>query len=675
MRKKLFLILPLIILSFVIVAQKKTNTSKSDPAAKAVRPVPQTQKSKTAAQPSRTNKPVRIVPTGKTAAVSVISAERLIRLNQREEAGKSLVVIKNEANLLPLNRLDTLKILVISNGKESAVPQLIDRYVKTDHLILSQDMNAGKIRYTLSKPELYNLIVLTCSEMHSNSTSSPGNLRSVREMEAMISGVFSPLTRIVFLLFGPPAFLDQWSADVNPSAIIVSDKLDFDRQDLATQLLFGSVNSNGRLSYDLAKFKKGAGISFACVNRMSYVIPEELGMDSVKLSQRMDSLVGIGLREKAFPGCQMLLAKRGKVFYQKSYGWHTYDRTLKVRDDDCYDLASVTKVLAPVPALMMLSDQKKFLITKKMSDYWPDWKGTNKEGILLSDLLSHQARLRPGVTLYPMTMTERDKYKPEYYSSKPTPGHELCVAPNLYMLNSYPDTIYKIIRNSPLLKTRKYTYSDLGFVLFPKIIENLSGEPYTEFLQKRLYSKLGASTLMYNPYLSLPVSRLVPTEEDKLFRHELLQGYVHDETAALMGGISGNAGLFGCAGDVAKVMQLYLQNGEYGNERYISSETVKNWTSSHFQKTNNRRGFGFDKPGIQSGRYVRKEKYPSSVVSEQSYGHSGFTGTFVWADPVNDLLFVFLSNRVYPDRNNHKINRLGLRPLLLENMFRIAGEK
>jgi len=277
--------------------------------------------------------------------------------------------------------------------------------------------------------------------------------------------------------------------------------------------------------------------------------------------------------------------------------------------------------------------------------------------------------------LYPMTMNERNQYKPEYYASKSTPGYELCVAPNLYLLNSYPDTICKIIRNSPLLKTKKYIYSDLGFVLFPKLIENLSGESYVSFLQKRFYSKLGASTLMYNPYLSVPDSILVPTEDDRLFRHELLLGHVHDETAALMGGISGNAGLFGCAGDVAKVMQLYLQNGEYGNERYIASETLKNWTSSHFQRTNNRRGFGFDKPAIQSDRYARKERYPSSVVSEQSYGHSGYTGTFVWADPVNDLLFVFLSNRVYPNRDNQRINKLKLRPLLLETMFKIAGEK
>ena len=672
MHKTLLLILFLFFLSFSVPAQKRSRTVKPAPGAKTAR----------SAQPVKATQPAQSLKTAKPAqssengSVSVISAGRLIRLSQREQAYKSIVVLKNESHLLPLGRLDTLKILVLSigMGKESALPQFIGRYVKIDHLTLHPDMNAGKIRYILAKPETYNLIILVAGEMDQDS-SSGSEILTAKKMGEMISGVFSSHAKMVFMLFGSPALLEPWTDHANASAIIAVDQPDYDKMDLSAQLLFGSVNAVGRLPFDLTKYKKGDGISFAGVNRLSYVIPEELGMDSIRLSQRMDSLVNIGLKERAFPGCQMLLAKRGRVFYQKSYGFHTYDHTQPVLNDDSYDLASVTKVLAPVPALMMLADQKKFQMTRKMSDYWPDWKGSNKEGILLSDLLSHQARLRPGVTLYPLTMNVTGQYKPEYYASKSTPGYELCVAHNLYLLNSYPDTIYKIIRNSPLLKTKKYTYSDLGFVLFPKLIENLSGESYVNFLQKRLYSKLGASTLMYNPYLTVPDSKLVPTEDDKLFRHELLLGHVHDETAALMGGISGNAGLFGCAGDVAKVMQLYLQNGEYGNERYIASETLKSWTSSHFQKTNNRRGFGFDKPAIQSSRYARKEKYPSSVVSEQSYGHSGYTGTFVWADPVNDLLFVFLSNRVYPDRDNHKINRLRLRPLLLETMFKIAGEK
>jgi beta-N-acetylhexosaminidase len=456
---------------------------------------------------------------------------------------------------------------------------------------------------------------------------------------------------------------------------VVTGKADNDRLDLSAQLLFGGIIPIGKLAFDMSKYRKGDGIFFPASNRLSYVLPEELGIDSVKLSQKMDSLVGIGLKANAFPGCQLLLAKKGMVFYNKSYGFHRYDQREPVLNDDIYDLASVTKVLGPVPALMILADQKKFQVSQKMSKYWPDWKGSNKEGILVSDLLSHQARLKPGVVLYPQTLDNKGGYKPEYYATQPTPGYELRVAENLYLINGYQDTIYKVIRDSPLLKTKKYAYSDLGFVILPKVIENLSGESYETFLQRKLYNRLGVSSLMYNPYLHVPMEKIVPTEDDRIFRHDLLQGFVHDETAAMMGGISGNAGLFGSAGDIAKVMQLYLQNGEYGNERYISAETVKNWTSSHFQKTNNRRGFGFDKPGIQTGRQTGKERYPSSVVSEQSYGHSGFTGTFVWADPANELLFVFLSNRVFPQRDNHKINKLWLRPLLLETFFKLAGDK
>jgi CubicO group peptidase (beta-lactamase class C family) len=510
----------------------------------------------------------------------------------------------------------------------------------------------------------------------SSETSSQGGVgQSLTEEENLLLESFLPGTKVVLMLFGSQRFLAHWSLPGRASSIVVSDSADYDKLDLSAQMIFGAIGANGKLSCDIANYSKGDGISFPAIDRLRYVLPEEMGIDSIKLSLKMDSLVEIGLKARAFPGCQLLLARDGKVFYEKSYGFHTYDRSSQpVRNDDLYDLASVTKVLAPVPALMMLVDQKKFVVTKKMSDYWPDWKGSNKEGVLISDLLSHQARLRPGVILWPKTVTGQGLYKPEYYASQPTPGYDLRVSKNLYLIDSYPDTVYKIIKDSPLLKSKKYAYSDLGFVILPKVIENLSGESYEKFLHTNLFDKLGASTLMYHPYLTEPIEKIVPTENDQNFRHEMLRGFVHDETAALMGGVSGNAGLFGSVGDVAKVMQLYLQNGEYGNERYISSETLKNWTSSHFQKTNNRRGFGFDKPGIQSSRYSGKERYPSPVVSEQSYGHSGYTGTFVWADPVSNLLFVFLSNRVFPDRDNHKINNLRLRPMLLETLFKLAGK-
>jgi beta-N-acetylhexosaminidase len=645
MTKNILLLLCSFLLAFTLNAQKKGKTKKV----------------------VAVSHSVRMVPTVK------FSKERSIRLVHREDAKQSLVVLKNKGHILPLGRIDTLKILLVSVGLSDAngMARLISRYVKAERLTIDPKGKPEAIKSALAKIVNYNLVILAMEEPSSGNQTNDvkdNELNGIveklpSEPEKYIPEEILAKVKIIQLLFGSQKFIGRWSDEAGSTALVVADKADHDRMDLAAQLLFGAIPSNGKLSFDLNKYRKGDGIIYGSTDRLGYVLPEEVGLDSLKLAQKMDSLVGIGLREKAFPGCQLLLAKDGKVFYQKSYGYHTYSKSLAVQDDDIYDLASVTKILAPVPALMMLSDQQIFQVNKKMSDYWPDWKGSNKEGILLSDLLSHQARLRPGVILWPRTVDSEGRYKPGYYASIPTPGFELRVSNGLYVVNSYPDTVYKAIKDSPLLKTKKYAYSDLGFVIFPKVVENLSGESFEIFLHKR-----------YLPALSVPKDKIVPTEDDQLFRHEILQGFVHDETAALMGGISGNAGLFGSVGDVAKVMQLYLQNGEYGNERFIKAETLKNWTSSHVQKINNRRGYGFDKPGIQMNKHSGRDRYPSDLVSEQSFGHSGYTGTFVWADPANQLLFVFLSNRVFPDRENHKITKLRLRPLLLEALFKMAGE-
>jgi CubicO group peptidase (beta-lactamase class C family) len=656
MTKNILLLFCSFFLVFTLQAQKKGNPKKVVNVSHTVRKVP----------------PVKF------------PKERTDRLAQREGAMQSLVVLKNKGHILPLGRIDTLKILLVSVGLSDAngMAKMISRYVKTERLTIDPKGNPESIKRALSKIVNYNLVILAMEEPTAGKQLIPATENGLNGIEEKISAEREKYipdellarVKIIELLFGSQKFVGRWSEESGSTALVVADKADHDRMDLASQLLFGAIPSNGKLSFDLSKYKKGDGVSYGSINRLAYILPEEVGIDSLKLAQRMDSLVGIGLRERAFPGCQLLLAKEGKVFYQKSYGYHTYSKGFAVQDDDIYDLASVTKILAPVPALMMLSDQQKFQVNKRMSDYWPDWKGSNKEGILLSDLLSHQARLRPGVILWPRTVDSDGRYKPGYFTSIPTPGFDLRVSNGLYLVNSYPDTVYKAIKDSPLLKTKKYAYSDLGFVIFPKVVENLSGELFEIFLHKRLYAKLGASSLTYLPALSVPRDKIVPTEDDQEFRHEILQGFVHDETAALLGGISGNAGLFGTVGDVAKVMQLYLQNGEYGNERFIKAETLKNWTSSHIQKINNRRGYGFDKPGIRINKHSGRDRYPSDLVSEQSFGHSGYTGTFVWADPANQLLFVFLSNRVFPDRDNHKITKLRLRPLLLEALFKMAGK-
>ncbi len=632
-------------------------------------------------------KPAKVQVKSTAATPIGLSSARSMRLAQRLEAQNSIVLLKNEGSLLPLQRLDTLRILVVATGleDESSISQLIGRYVRVDCITMEPGDKPGSFRRKL-KSANYNLVIWAKGDKFQGERSKDENLNRVDELsglearhslveeERAMLDEFPQGTHAVYLLFGSRQFLSHWSATERANAVVVSGGSDYDRMDLSAQLLFGGFPAPGKLTFDLPNFKCGEGLAVAPAGRLGYILPEEIGLDSLKLAQKMDSLVRIGLKEKAYPGCQVLLAKNGKIFYQRAYGYHTYSQAVSVKNDDLYDLASLTKILAPVPALMMLADQKKFQVNRKMSDYWTDWKGSNKDAILVSDILSHQARLRSGVILWPKTLDARGIYKADFLVTQPMQGFDLRVSEGLYLVNSFPDTVFKAIHDSPLLKTKKYAYSDLGFVLFPKVIENLSGESYQSFLYQHIYRKLGANTLMFNPRKTEPKERIVPTEEDRAFRRELLHGYVHDETAALMGGVSGNAGLFGSSTDVAKVMQLYLQNGIYGNERYISPETLKSWTSSHPQKISNRRGYGFDKPAIRLSSQKVKERYPSGKVSEQSFGHSGYTGTFTWADPATELLFVFLSNRVFPDRDNQQINKLKLRTLLLDNLVKMAGE-
>ncbi|MCE1199205.1 MAG: serine hydrolase [Marinilabiliales bacterium] len=627
-------------------------------------------------------KAVRIPHPSRMVSPAPISAERNRRLAARMSSASSMVLVKNSRHLLPMERLDTVHIAVICEGLSNAswLKEALERYAKIDFVSVDPKDKPEVVRAKLRPGWQANVVVLAIADERTNPLTSraPGRPNDFPASTATLwaerlADGFGRDARKILMAYGPPAFLDQWGNAADFAAVLFAPQPNYDTIDLSAQLLFGGVGCSGKLGFDLQKFSKGEGITLQPMDRLSYVLPEEVGIDSSEVVQRVDSIILASIRNKIFPGCQVLLAQKGKVFYSVSFGNHTYENGIPVRKDDLYDLASVTKVLAPVPALMMLSDQGKFQVDRKMSDYWPDWRISNKSSVLIADLLSHQARLRPGVTLWPMTMERSGAYKPELFSGESRPGYSLRVSSHLWLTDSYPDSVYKAIRDSPLLKTKKYAYSDLGFVLFPKLIENLTGEKFEDFLDHHLYDGLGAGSLMFRPYLKVHPEKLIPTEDDKSFRQELLQGYVHDETAALMGGISGNAGLFGNANDVAKVMQLFLQNGEYGHHRYMGAETVRNWTSSHFKKVVNRRGYGFDKPGSQTKKRGEKSIYPSPLVSEQSFGHSGFTGTFVWADPANGLLFVFLSNRVYPTRNNHKINTLGIRSLLLESLYHLAG--
>ncbi len=401
------------------------------------------------------------------------------------------------------------------------------------------------------------------------------------------------------------------------------------------------------------------------VNQILYnVSPKEIGLDSSFIYTKIDSIVNKAIQEKAFPGCQVLAAKNGAVFFYKSYGFHTYDSITPVTDTSIYDFASVTKITGPLPAIMKLYEEDKLNLDTPFCTYWTDFKHSNKKNITLREILAHQAQLLPWIPFWKMAYKKNRKVKRNAFKSKTSEKHPIEIAQNMFLHKKYLRKIYKSIKKSTLLEEKKYKYSGLSFFLYPELIKRLTGIDYETYLAENFYKPLGTN-LSYNPLRKFEKSIIVPTEYDSIFRKQQIQGYVHDESAAMLGGVSGNAGLFGTALDLAKIMQMYLNGGTYGGKRLLSDSTIKEFTRCQFPENENRRGLGFDKPLLNN-----KENGSTAIdASNKSFGHAGFTGTFCWADPKNGILFVFMSNRVYPTRNNSKLYQLNIRPSIHQVLY------
>lgn len=368
------------------------------------------------------------------------------------------------------------------------------------------------------------------------------------------------------------------------------------------------------------------------------------GQSADNLESRIDSVVSGAIQQRAFPGCVVYAAHKGKPFFLKAYGHHTYDSLIPTQIGSIYDLASLTKVTAAGLCLMKLYEEGKIRLDDPLSLHV---RGLNDTvgALTLRELMTHQSGLPPGFAFHRRIL-------PEESSSA-----------RLDALQRRRYKKMKDILNNEVsaLGVKQFTYSDLFFLLVPELVEEASGETYEDYLNNHFYQSLGASTLVFNAGQTFPLSRIAPTEYDSLYHGHLIHGKVHDESAALMGGVSGNAGLFGSAQDVARVWQMILNKGEYNGVEYLRPETVVRFTRRHFVHTPNHRGLVFDRPPLL---YDSLKSQIAAASSAWSYGHTGFTGTMVWADPENDLLFIFLSNRVHPSRTPNRLNELRVRPVL-----------
>ena len=468
----------------------------------------------------------------------------------------------------------------------------------------------------------------------------------------------------ILLHFGVADSLPQLGMD-DFQAVVFCNKEDSLSQDLVIQKLFGGRPFTDTLTTKTLGYEPGTGIQTKGALRLSFGQPWEEGIDSAYLYRKIDSIALNAIDSGVAPGIQVLVARNGRVIFHKTYGFLTYDSTERVHKNLLYDFASVTKVTGALPALMRLHDENKFDLDATMGTYLPYFAHGNKKELTYRRILSHNAGLKAWIPYWKTTLRKSGKYRWHTLSHDSTAKFQTRIAPNLYLYNNYGDKIYKQIRKSPVNKDQGYVYSGLSFYLYPEIVEKLTGEDYESYLKKTFYKPLGASTITYNPMRYYPLDRIIPTEIDTFFRMEPLHGTVHDEGAAMMKGVSSNAGLFGTTLDLAKLFQMYLWMGSYGGEQFISRNTMEKFTFCHYCNEGDRRGLGFDKPWLED-----KANGSTAVdASESSFGHSGYTGTFVWADPENGVLFLFMSNRVYPTRYNTKIYQLNVRPTMHQAIY------
>lgn len=471
----------------------------------------------------------------------------------------------------------------------------------------------------------------------------------------------------VTLVFGNVLAIKNFCSAKNLVACYQDD--DITRQ-VAADLLNGTISTEGTLPVSVCEYRYGAGI------RQKADIPQ-LTMEQSKF-KAVDSIIEDAIGKEAFPGCVVLAARNGRIVYHKAFGNYEYGPSPAMNYGSIFDLASVTKVSATTISIMRLYDEKKIELNKTLGDYLPWTRGTDKAPLKISDILLHQAGLVPFIPFYKEVVDSATGLPdPSVFSKKSKPGFTVRVAENIYLRNDWEDSILRRIVTSKLGPHGKYVYSDNDFIFLGKIVEAVTGMTLDRYVQKTFYSKMGLETTGFLPENRFPVKRMVPTETDKYFRHQTIQGDVHDEGAAMFGGVAGHAGLFSDAYDLATLYQMLLNGGEMNDEKFINPETIKLFTEYHSDIS--RRGYGFDKPdkpapGATNGNYnSRKDPYPSSLASPETFGHTGFTGTCVWVDPKYKIVYIFLSNRVYPTRNNNKLSQMEIRGKIQDAIYRALG--
>ncbi len=531
---------------------------------------------------------------------------------------------------------------------------------KADVFYFNYNQDAARILSTVALiKKRYKKVIIG---IHNYSRTPANNFGLSAAAVELVTQLQQQTTAITFV-FGNPYAIKNWCGAKNIIACYEDDAI---IQNTAVDLLQGKITAKGKLPVTVCDtYQYGSGIA-ASGFFLPRTNPDEAGLDPVKLNV-IDSIVNDAIEKGATPGGVMLVVKNSKIAYHKAYGHYTYDKAEPVQLESVFDMASVTKICATTISVMKLYDEGKIDLKKTLGDYLPWVKGSNKENLLIENILLHQAGLVAYIPFYKETIDSAGNPLSKYYATTASDSFSIRVAQNLFMRNAWRDTLYQRILQSPLAETGKYIYSDNDFIFLGKIVEAVSGQTLDEYAKTTFYTPLGLTTTGFKPREHFTLNRIIPTEREKNFRQQLLRGDVHDPGAAMFGGVAGHAGLFSNAYDLAVIMQMLLNGGSFNGKKYLNAETVKLFTAYHSEIS--RRGYGFDKP--EKDNAVRPEPYPCLSASPLTFGHTGFTGTCTWADPAHQLIFIFLSNRVNPEGgDNRKLLNMNVRPKIHEAIYK-----
>jgi len=581
---------------------------------------------------------------------------------RRQLYAGALTVLNDHNRILPFTDLEQHSIasVVIGDSIGNTFQQGLQRYADVTLFRCDKSIKRDSLTALLRRLERFDRVVVS---VHGTSYRVNKDF-GIPETAMDIVREIAARKPTVFALFANPYRLTRAYGAHHLASVVVAYEETDDSQDLMAQLIFGGIGANGRLPITASSFyAAGDGMDVLPNGATGYTLPEALGLESSDL-QPIDAIVASGIKAQAYPGAQVLVAVDGQVVMNKAYGHPTYERQRATRTDDLYDLASITKVASTTLALMKLVDEGTVDLDKPLGHYLPELeeRHTAHFRMDLRDILTHQSGLKAFVPFYTRLMKD-GKFKPGTVSDSATETHNVRIADGLYAHHSYKDSLLTWVINTPLGKKGEYVYSDMGYYLLQEVIERQVGMTLDRYVSTTFYQPLGASTLGYLPWQRFAKDRIAPTEYDVTFRQRQVQGDVHDPGAALRGGVAGHAGLFSSANDLAKVMQLLLNGGTFAGKRYISEGVVNEFTKCQYCAPNgsgNRRGLGWDKP-------VRGKGGPTcECVSYASFGHTGFTGTMAWADPEQKVVYIFLSNRVYPNATANKLLELGIRTKVQE---------